>query len=62
MPFSIRPYRRFPVQCSATYNAGPFQGQGLVWVRNEEYGVETVVADDATLDCVEHYGEQHVRD
>ncbi|OAI45101.1 hypothetical protein AYO43_08465 [Nitrospira sp. SCGC AG-212-E16] len=24
MPFSIRPYRRFPVQCSVTYNAGPF--------------------------------------
>ena len=31
MPFSIRPYRRFPVQCSVTYNAGPFQGQGTVW-------------------------------
>jgi hypothetical protein len=24
MPFSIRPYRRFPVHCSVTYNAGPF--------------------------------------
>ena len=24
MPFSIRPYSRFPVQCSVTYNAGPF--------------------------------------
>jgi hypothetical protein len=24
MPFSIRPYRRFPVQCSVTYHAGPF--------------------------------------
>ena len=23
MPFSIRPYRRFPVRCSVTYNAGP---------------------------------------
>ena len=31
MPFSIRPYQRFPVQCSVTYNAGPFQGQGTVW-------------------------------
>lgn len=31
MPFSIRAYRRFPVQCSVTYNAGPFQGQGTVW-------------------------------
>ena len=26
MPFSIRPFRRFPVQCSVTYNAGPFHG------------------------------------
>jgi hypothetical protein len=24
MPFSIRPYRRFPVPCSVSYNAGPF--------------------------------------
>ncbi len=31
MPFSIRPFQRFPVQCSVTYNAGPFQGQGTVW-------------------------------
>jgi len=31
MPFSIRPYRRFPVQCSVIYNAGPFQGQGTIW-------------------------------
>lgn len=31
MPFSIRPYRRFPVQCSVTYTAGPFQGQGTDW-------------------------------
>ena len=31
MPFSIRPFRRFPVQCAATYNAGLFHGQGTVW-------------------------------
>jgi len=31
MSFSIRPYRRFPVQCAVTYNAGSFQGQGTVW-------------------------------
>ena len=23
MPFSIRPFRRFPVQCAVTYNVGP---------------------------------------
>lgn len=27
MPFSLRPYRRFPVQWSVSYNAGPFHGQ-----------------------------------
>ncbi|NOS77411.1 MAG: hypothetical protein HOP35_05650 [Nitrospira sp.] len=31
MPFSIRPYRRSPVQCFVTDNAGPFEGQGIVW-------------------------------
>jgi hypothetical protein len=31
MPFTIRPYCRFPVQCAVTYNAGPFQGVGTVW-------------------------------
>ena len=31
MPFIIRPYRRFPVHCPVSYNAGPFQGQGTVW-------------------------------
>ncbi len=31
MPFSIRPFRRFPVHCSVTYHVGPFQGQGTVW-------------------------------
>ncbi len=30
MRFMIRPFRRFPVQCSVTYNAVPFQGQGTV--------------------------------
>ena len=24
MPFSIRPFRRLPVQCSVTYHARPF--------------------------------------
>jgi len=24
-------YRRFPVHCSVTYNAGPLQGHGTVW-------------------------------
>ena len=31
MPFSIRPHRGFPVQCSVTYNIGPFQGHGTIW-------------------------------
>lgn len=31
MPFTIRPYRRFPLQYSVTYDAGPFQGLGTGW-------------------------------
>ena len=34
MPFSIRLFRRFPVQCPVSYNAGPFPGQGIVWNRS----------------------------
>ena len=30
MPFTIRPRRRFPVQCAVTYHAGLSQGQGTV--------------------------------
>jgi hypothetical protein len=31
MPFSIRPFCRFPVCCPVTYHAGLFEGQGIVW-------------------------------
>ena len=31
MPFTIRPSRRFPVQCAVLYNPDPFHGQGIVW-------------------------------
>ncbi len=31
MPFVLRPYRRFPVQCLVTYSTGPFTGLGTVW-------------------------------
>ena len=31
MPFIIRSYRRFPVQCPVSYNAGTSQGLGTVW-------------------------------
>ena len=31
MPFSIRPFRRFPVCCPVTYHAGVYEGQGIVW-------------------------------
>ena len=87
MPFSIRPFRRFPVCCPVTYSAGLREGNGIVWnlslngwrlsgdlwlrvgqtcpltvhlpnqlnlfvagaivrwVRGQEYGLETLVAD-----------------
>ncbi len=31
MRVTVRPFQRFPVQCSVTYNAGPLQGQGTIW-------------------------------
>lgn len=31
MPFTLRPFHRFSMQRSVTYNVGPFQGQGTVW-------------------------------
>ena len=31
MPFTLRPYRRFPVCCPVTYHAGLFEGHGTVW-------------------------------
>lgn len=42
MPFSVRPYHRFPLQCAVTYNAGSFQGQGTVWNLDYEYFVSKV--------------------
>jgi PilZ domain len=31
MPFIIRSYRRFPMHCPVSYNAGTSQGLGTVW-------------------------------
>lgn len=31
MPFWIRLFRRFPVQCVVSYSVGPFRGLGTVW-------------------------------
>ena len=31
MPFIIRPFRRFPVQCPISYHAGPSRGLGILW-------------------------------
>lgn len=31
MPFTYRPYHRFPVHCAVTYNAGLFQSHGTAW-------------------------------
>jgi len=103
MPFSIRPYRRFPLCCLVTYHAGLSEGQGTVWnvsmtgwrfsgdlalrvgqsfpmtvtlpnqqsifvaasivrwKRGEEYGVETLMADDTALGQVERWIREHQR-
>jgi hypothetical protein len=31
MPFKIRPHRRFPFCCPATYHVGLREGHGIVW-------------------------------
>lgn len=31
MPFTIRPYRRFPVCCPVTYYAGLSEAHGIAW-------------------------------
>ena len=100
MPFSIRPFRRFPVCCPVTYHAGLSEGRGTVWtlsvngwrlsgdvplrvgqtcpltvhlpnqlslfvagaivrwVRGQEYGLETLVADMPTQSRVEQLVHQ----
>lgn len=104
MPFTIRPYRRFPVCCPVTYQVGQFEGHGAVWncshagwrfsgtlplrvgevcsltitlppyhlvyiaaaivrwVRDEEYGVETLVVDDESRDELEEYLDQQIQE
>jgi hypothetical protein len=32
MPFTLRPFRRFPVCCPVTYQCGDFESHGTVWV------------------------------
>jgi len=31
LPFTVHPWRRLPVQCAVTHNAGPFQYQWIAW-------------------------------
>ena len=31
MAFTIRPYRRFPVECIVKYRIGSYTGTGTVW-------------------------------
>jgi len=31
MPFTVRPYRRFPVCCPVTYHVGLSEGHGTIW-------------------------------
>jgi hypothetical protein len=31
MPFTLRPFRRFPVCCPMNYHASLFEGHGTVW-------------------------------
>ena len=31
VPFTVHPYRRFPVYCPVTYQTGLFEGHGTIW-------------------------------
>jgi hypothetical protein len=46
MPFTLRPYRRFPVQCFVSYSTGPFTGGNCV--ESLIVGVETLRRSSAT--------------
>jgi len=103
MPFSIRPFRRFPVCCPVTYHAGLREGHGIIWnlsangwrlsgdvplrvgqtcpltvhllnqlslfvagaivrwVRGQEYGLETLVADKQTESRLQYYVKRLVQ-
>jgi len=39
MPFTIRPFRCFPVPCAVTYNAGSFQDQAPCGTSRVQVGV-----------------------
>jgi len=104
MPFTIRPYRRFPVCCPVTYYVGVSEGNGTVWntslfgwrlsgdlslcvgqtcslcvtlsnpkrlfvvagivrwVRGEEYGIETHVANATTQARMVHYFQHRAQE
>lgn len=38
MPFTTRPYRRFPVYCPGTYQLGDFEGHGSVGICHKPVG------------------------
>jgi len=44
MPFSIRPFRRYPVHCSVMYNAGPFKDMAPC-------GIFRVLVGDSLVTC-----------
>jgi hypothetical protein len=48
MLFLICPYRRFPVQCYITYNAGSFQDQDTIWN----------LSGDRRCDHLQHVGDR----
>jgi len=52
MPFTLRPYRRFPVHCAVTYNAGPFgDGDTAGATRDADSGTSTRLHEGAKFAC-----------
>ena len=70
MPFSIRPFRRFPVQCGEVLSLAVnlphhqeiFLYHAVVrWSRGEEFGIETIEAPKPTNARLTHYVRRLVK-
>ncbi|HSL03666.1 MAG TPA: PilZ domain-containing protein [Nitrospiraceae bacterium] len=57
----LRIGQSFPMTVTLPNHESVFVAAGIVrWKRGDEYGVETLVVDDAALDQVGHYVKQRV--
>ena len=65
MPFSIRPFRRFPVHCAVTLpNEQRIKIPDAVvrWSRGQEFAVENVLIEQHNHVRLQHYVNRLVRE